>query len=377
MKLFINVSNLRFGGGKTVGMNIVDYYLNNIKIEKIILVAPSGCGYEVFLKKNRKIKIIFFPEIFNKSFFKLVSNYIVLPFLSVVYSCNFILSLGNIAFPSLKRQFVLIHQPYLAYPESIVWHRIRVNDLSFYKTIKQMLFFIRINLRYAKYIGVQTETMKERISKLYNIPNNNVFVIPNAVSFTSKLFLGGSITENSKSIRLLFLSKYYPHKNFEILLDVGKEVKKRGLPISFTVTINENENIGGKKFLEEVAKFELENVIINIGNVDLKAIPKTYEEHDGLFLPTLLESFSGTYIEAMYFNKPIFTSNLDFAKDVCKDVAFYFNPLDVDDILTVISEAFSQPELISSKIGLGKVCIQNTKSWNDIGGYIDNNILNI
>ena len=31
-------------------------------------------------------------------------------------------------------------------------------------------------------------------------------------------------------------------------------------------------------------------------------------------MPTLLESFSGTYVESMYFEKPILTSDLDFAK---------------------------------------------------------------
>jgi hypothetical protein len=48
-------------------------------------------------------------------------------------------------------------------------------------------------------------------------------------------------------------------------------------------------------------------------------VPKWYKATQALLLPTLLESFSGTYIEAMHFERPIFTSNLDFAKEVCEN----------------------------------------------------------
>jgi len=241
-----------------------------------------------------------------------------------------------------------------------------------------MIRFIRVNLKFAKYIGVQTETMKSRMSKLYKIPRANIFVISNAISFTSsKANFTFQRHDDSKPIKLLFLSKYYPQKNFEILYDLAKKIKDRNLPIRFTITIDECENDRGKRFLTVVKQLGLDSVITNIGNVKLENISNAYEEHDGLFLPTLLESFSGTYLEAMYFCKPIFTSNMDFAIDVCKDAAFYFDPLDSEDIINTISNAFQMPDLMKSKVNLGQKYVQNAKSWNDIGNFIDSQILKL
>ncbi len=71
---------------------------------------------------------------------------------------------------------------------------------------------------------------------------------------------------------------------------------------------------------------------------------------NALLLPTLLESFSGTYLEAMHFGRPILTSNLDFARDVCDDAALYFDPWDPvaikDAILKLKDDASLQTELV-------------------------------
>ena len=64
--------------------------------------------------------------------------------------------------------------------------------------------------------------------------------------------------------------------------------------------------------------------------------PKLYNQADAMFLPTLLETFSASYPEAMKMERPILTSDLDFAKDICGDAALYFNPLDSYDIANKI-----------------------------------------
>ncbi|KAA8484661.1 glycosyltransferase involved in cell wall biosynthesis [Arcticibacter tournemirensis] len=378
MRVLINVSNLRFGGGKTVGLNILTYYLNNSKIRQLLIIAPSSCGYEYLKDSYPKARFVFLSRIFNCSFLKVLTNYVILPFLSVTSKCDFVLSLGNIAFPVFNRpQFLLIHQSFLAYPDSLVWDRVRLDDKSFYIYLRRMIKFIKINLRYASVIGVQTETMRSRISGLYDIPKDRILVIPNAVSFNC--MKSDIVKEDTPSnqIRLLFLSKYYPHKNFEILFELAKRVKEFSLPIHITITIEKTENSGSMRFLEMVDKLDLNFFITNIGNVAIDDIERVYKEHDGLFLPTLLESFSGTYIESMFFGKPIFTSKMDFAVDVCKDAAFYFDPFDPLDILNVVSEAFANPELIDLKVGLGRGYAMDAKSWNDIGHFIDERILKL
>ena len=116
-------------------------------------------------------------------------------------------------------------------------------------------------------------------------------------------------------------------------------------------------------FLQRVRTELLDDIIETIGHVPAEKINSVCGEHDGMLLPTLLESFSGTYAEAMHNGLPIFTSNLDFAKGICKDSTFYFNPLDTDDILDAITNAWSNPSLIEEKLQ-GKTIVNAMPGWN-------------
>ena len=73
-----------------------------------------------------------------------------------------------------------------------------------------------------------------------------------------------------------------------------------------------------------------------------------------MFLPTLLETFSASYPEAMIMEKPIITSNLSFAKDICASSAEYFNPLDPEDIAKKILNLYSDKNRYNQLIEFGK-----------------------
>ena len=60
--------------------------------------------------------------------------------------------------------------------------------------------------------------------------------------------------------------------------------------------------------------------------------PEVYHESDALFLPTLVEIFTASYPEAMKMRKPILTSNLSFAHNICGEAAEFFDPLNPEDI---------------------------------------------
>jgi glycosyltransferase involved in cell wall biosynthesis len=97
----------------------------------------------------------------------------------------------------------------------------------------------------------------------------------------------------------------------------------------------------------------------------MKNVPFLYKQCDALLMPTLLESFSGTYVEAMYHKKTIFTSDFDFAKVVCRDVAFYFNPFDENDILIQLEKAFNNMNLLQQKTDKAFRIVNEMDSWKD------------
>lgn len=361
--LFMNCANLRFGGAKTVGLNILHYFKNNWvdAQHKMIIVAPENSGYEQFLGDNVVLELI--PQKYHLPFLKPLLNYAKLPNLAKKYAPDFIFSLGNIAFKSPYTQMVLIHIPYPVYPESPVWKNLSLK-YSFY--LRSMVKMITTNLKYAGFVFVQTATMKRRLHQHLNIPFESIYTMPNSVSFTSLVSVA-PMDFSKKEKSLLLLSKLYPHKNFDILIPVAEEIKRRNLPVSISVTLSKSDNKESAVFLAEVEIKGLSNIIKNAGHINFDKIAMVYESHDGLFLPTLLESFSGTYVEAMHFGRPIFTSKMDFAEEVCKDVAYYFNPINAVEIVNTIEAAFKDEKEMERRIEKGKEYATEFKSWDEIG----------
>ena len=73
-----------------------------------------------------------------------------------------------------------------------------------------------------------------------------------------------------------------------------------------------------------------------------------------MFLPTLVESFSANYPEAMKMEVPILTSNLPFATSLCGNAALYFNPLSASDIGETILQLANSRDMQQQLIHNGK-----------------------
>ncbi len=208
MRLFINASNLRYGGGKTVAINIIKHYLDNDKIEKVVVAVPSGVGYEFLEKTDERLNFYFLSKYVNLLGFKPFLNYLLLPFLVSLNRSNFVLSLGNIAFPCLCNQFCLIHNPYLVYPDPNIWEKLYKENFQFTLKAKLMVVFIKFNLRFAQRYGVQTNVMKRRLVEFCNIEEGKIIIIPNSINIIQKSFNYLKTTRIEKRINLLFLSKF-------------------------------------------------------------------------------------------------------------------------------------------------------------------------
>jgi len=109
-----------------------------------------------------------------------------------------------------------------------------------------------------------------------------------------------------------------------------------------------------KLFWALVKKYKVGKNIINCGVLRISECIDLYNKSDIVFLPTLLETFSATYPEAMYMDKPILTTDLDFARDVCGDAAIYFEPRSATDAAKKLFFLATDNELCEKLIMNGK-----------------------
>src|ERR1035437_649121 len=332
MKLIINLSNLHGGGGVQVGYSFIQECVNFREHE-----------YHVFLCHvlKRQIDATKFPDNFYFYDFPISPS----PFLSgwkiikrlkklekkIQPECVF--SIFGPTYWTPKAPHLMGYAiPHFLYPESQFFNEINFKErqkLSLMKIIKRFYF-----LQNANYYHVETEDAKLRLAKFLNCSSDIIYTVSNTYNSSfdkvSNTLIEMLPLKEDGEFRFVCISAYYSHKNLEILNKVVLLlVKKRRLKVRFILTID--NNIFESKF-SEIAKQQ----IINIGPIPIEECPQLYNECDAMFLPTLLECFSANYPEAMKMQKPILTSNLSFAIDVCADAAIYFDPLDEVDIVKSI-----------------------------------------
>ena len=165
------------------------------------------------------------------------------------------------------------------------------------------------------------------ISRLHCRPER-IFVVPNTTGpqFSDREFRPRFPA--SETLQILCLSAYYGHKNLELIPDVALEISKMRpeLDFQFTVTLPEDWP-EVKAIMARAEQLGVKQRIRNLGKVAVTETPDLYEKSHLTFLPSLLEVFSAVYPESLCTGVPLVTTDLRFARDVCKDAAAYFEPV--------------------------------------------------
>ncbi len=203
--------------------------------------------------------------------------------------------------------------------------------------------------RDGNYFVVQTDDINSRVR--FWLKTENVFTVSNTCSsyyLKPESGLRKLPTRFPGEVRFLTFSTYRPHKNLTLIKDLLAFMPDNiKATIRFVLTIP-------KKDFERIFEVNLRKYLYNVGPVKVEDGPELYKECDASFLPTLLECFSAAYPESMAMGKPIVTSDLSFARSICKDAALYFNPLVPKDAADKIMLLINSPQLAKILIENGR-----------------------
>jgi glycosyltransferase involved in cell wall biosynthesis len=289
-----------------------------------------------------------------------IASTTILPWLARRLGCDVVFNLADVPILTALPQVFLFDWPYAAYPDSPAW-KLSGRYEQFVRKSKLAAFRL-LSSRVDVFLA-QSEVLAARIRHLYGF--NNVGVVPNAVSIDNMEQNANKDFELGDGFKLLCLSRYYSHKNIEVFIPVAERILASGENISIITTISGSDGPGAMKFLDQVAKRGLRDIIKNVGSVPMRDVPSIYRQTDALLLPTLLESFSGTYVEAMYHRRPILTSRLPFAEAVCGHGAFYFDPHDPNEIYTQILRARDDADARGAVVREASMQLEEMPNWAD------------
>lgn len=265
-------------------------------------------------------------------------------------------------------QAVLLHRSQMFYPSRHFCHDTRMNRLLF----RYHSHHLAKSLPYIDLLLCQTEAAAQRVRQRYGFAGR-IEICPNAVS---QFAAGGERAEMpdllrpvAEKMRLFCLTRYYAHKNLESIVEMFDRYRKELADVAVILTISPEQHPKAAWLLAKIDRMRLTGQIVNIGPVVQSQLGDYYRHCSGLLLPTLLESFSGTYLEAMHFGRPILTSDLDFAHVVCGDAAVYFDPWNPSAMKDAIVRLKGDPALADDLVEKGRVRLSTMfRSWDDIAG---------
>lgn len=215
-----------------------------------------------------------------------------------------------------------------------------------FKIIMKKFYF----RREGNYFHVETEDVRDRLANFLGVSTDRVFTVSNTASAYFDQQINPDKFKQLTDIRhfkMLFLSAYYTHKNFELLNKLIPALKNKGFDnFRFVLTLPEETFLN--LFDEEIRQH-----LINTGPVKMEDCPALYKATDALFLPTLLECFSANYPEAMKSGRPVLTSDAGFSRSVCRDAALYFDPLNPEDAATAILTLYRDKSVMETLVENG------------------------
>ena len=92
------------------------------------------------------------------------------------------------------------------------------------------------------------------------------------------------------------------------------------------MTIPQNESVW-KMLQKELKAIQLEDRIVSHGRCSQMQLADIYRHCQLSFLPTLLEVFSATTLESMFFQLPTVATDFDFNREVMGNSCLYYEPM--------------------------------------------------
>ena len=307
--IVISAINFFEGGPLTILMDLIDELCSNeYSIFRIVIFIHRK---DILIKKDYPINITFIElSKSRKSYlFRLYYEYIFFKSFSKKNKVFLWLSLHDVT-PNViaKKRAVYCHNPTPFYKNTF-------KDLFLYPNLFLSSIFYKylyqINIRKNDYVVVQPYWIKQEFVKLFNIKPDKI-IVATPVSNDVKITFLSSEIENDTTI-FFYPCIPRPFKNIEVIAEACKILSHKNINnFKLILTIDGSENNYSRKIYD---RFKEVKEIKFIGRQTRESINNLYNISDILLFPSTLETWGLPLTEYKPFEKPIFASDLPYAKE--------------------------------------------------------------
>lgn len=167
------------------------------------------------------------------------------------------------------------------------------------------------------------------------------------------------VEENKHGEYLLRIGNFYPHKNIGNLLLGFKNLNNKQIKLLL---------VGKKDYFfarveKEINQLDLKDRIIFIENPNDSKLYSLYANARAVIVPSFMEGFSLTSVEAMGLGVPLAVSDIAVHREICKDGAVYFDPNNPEDIKDKINALLDLDKESLDKIKKLEIDVSKSYSW--------------
>lgn len=279
----------------------------------------------------------------------------------------------QLQFPQIleKEKFDLIHFPYFSIPifykgpYLITIHDMIINHYPTGKasTLPSPIYYLK-HLGYkfviqqaaknAKKIITVSQATKEEIVEHLHVSEDKIIVTYEGVGeeINSKLKTQNLKLKFKSQKYFLYVGNAYPHKNLDRLIEAfGLLVQE--YPDAHLVLVGK-EDYFYKRLKEKVANLKIAKNVIFAGFIPEDELRLYYKNAIATILPSLMEGFGLTGLEAMQNECLVLASAIPSLKEICQDAAVYFDPLEIKDMHATIREVLRNKQKFKSFKEKGK-----------------------
>lgn len=328
MNYLINLYNQVGAGPRNISLNLIaELRRQQFSNRNFYVIVPDFEEYHSLESAPglTLIKLSRYESLWMKVLFRLYLDFIKLPQLVKHFEIGSVLAFGNFLLAPFKaRKTVLLHHPYIFDDRQLA-------RLGFFarcvERLKRLAF--GMTLRNVDNVVVQSEYVLGELRKKWPWYRGGVHVIPNPVSARlgdiNKEAAEAFIAQRRNSLQgvmtLLYVSRYYPHKNHAFLLALSRALQTYGMNHRILITIDSNIE-GAASFLGQVEKSRLP--ITNLGEIEQTSLREYYASAHAMLFPSRSETFGNPLVEAMGFGLPVIAPDLEYAHAVLANTGIFY-----------------------------------------------------
>ncbi len=371
LRVAIIAHGMRVAGGLSVGTNLLESFGRVAPENQNLVVLPAGVGYESICNSLENREILWYRPGGWLRRFRFDSS--TLPAAVEAFKPDVVFAMGGkgLLKPSCP-QVAFPQDPHLIYPS-----RFFARESRSYRLVKRYLkWHLSRQLRVTDAVLCQTPVVERRTIDTFGYRGRTLVcgsaVSPHLLARSADAPSPERMTSVRAELKLVYVTKYYAHKNIEALVAMFDRFRKELEGVVLFLTIAPDQHPLAPSVLRDIDRMGLKEAIVNLGPIPHKEIAAVYQAADAFIMPSTLETFGLPYLEAMNYGLPILTSDLDFAHAVCGDAAIYFDPWDVRSIANAVIRMRQDAGLRQRLADLGRTRLQvGFRTWDEIARDIN------